>query len=168
MNQRALLRWAFSLTVVVLLLTGCSRVSVTSTAVTSTPISPAATSTSGSLTTASKLVGTKWALISLHGNNLIEGTSITLNFSAGFLSGLMSCNAYGGGPDSGKYIATDEGTLTIPQLAVTVQLCSKPEGIMQQEETYIKTLQQATTYRVVDDRLEIHNEAAAILVFVRQ
>ncbi len=119
--------------------------------------------------TASTLTDTDWPLISLYGNDLIEGTSITLNFSAGFLSGQMSCNTYGGGPDSGKYIATDEGTLTIPQIAVTVQLCSKPEGIMQQEATYIEALQQAAAYRVVDDHLEIHNEAGkTILVFVKQ
>lgn len=119
--------------------------------------------------TAFTLIDIDWALISLYGNNLIEGTSITLNFSAGFLNGQMSCNSYGGGPDSGKYIATDEGTLTITQIAVTVQLCSKPEGIMQQEETYIEALQQATAYQVVDDRLEIYNAAGeTILIFVRQ
>jgi heat shock protein HslJ len=119
--------------------------------------------------TASTLADTDWALISLYGNNLIEGTSITLQFSAGFLGGQMNCNSYGGGPDSGKYIATDEGTLTITQIAVTVQLCSKPDGIMQQEATYIEALQQATTYQVVDDRLEIYSEAGeSILVFVRQ
>lgn len=119
--------------------------------------------------TASTLIDTDWALLSLYGNNLIEGTSITLNFSAGFLSGQMSCNSYGGGPDSGKYIATNEGTLTITQITVTAQFCSKPEGIMQQEVTYIEALQQATAYQVMGDRLEIYNEAGeTILVFVRQ
>lgn len=115
------------------------------------------------------LVGTTWSLLSLRGNQLIKGTSINLNVMTGFLGGRMSCNTYGGGPDSGKYIVTDEGTVKITQLAVTLQLCLKPEGIMQQEQIYIETLQQAATYRVIEDRLEIQSESGeTILVFVRQ
>ncbi len=69
--------------------------------------------------TSADLVGTRWVLTSLNGNSLIEGTNITLNFTEGVLSGFAGCNGYGGGRDSGKYIATDDGTFTIPQLAVT-------------------------------------------------
>ncbi len=81
----------------------------------------------------------------------------------------MSYNQYGGGPDSGKYVMTAQGVLKITQLAVTVRLCLDPEGIMQQEQRYIETLQQARTYRVRDDRLEIQDERReTILVFVRR
>ncbi len=116
---------------------------------------------------AADLVGTEWVLISLNGNSLIEDTSITLYFEEAFLGGSMTCNGYGGGPDSGKYVATDDGTLTVFQpLAVTVQLCSSPEGIMEQEAAYIKALQSAATYRVVDDRLKIDNAVEeTILIF---
>ena len=116
---------------------------------------------------AADLVGTEWALISLNGNGLIEDTSITLYFEEAFLGGSMTCNGYGGGPDSGKYVATDNDILTIAQpLAVTVQLCSSPEGIMEQEATYIEALQSTTTYRVIGDRLEIDNAVGeTILVF---
>ncbi len=116
-------------------------------------------------------------LISLNDSSLIEGTDITLNFAActepsrseGVLSGFMGCNGYGGGRDSGKYMATDEGTLTIPQIAVTVQLCLTPEGIMEQEAAYIEALQNAAAYRVMDDRLEIANAAGeTTLVFARE
>jgi heat shock protein HslJ len=108
-------------------------------------------------------------LISLNGDSLIEGTNITLNFAEGILSGFAGCNAYGGGRDSGKYIATDDGTLTIPQIAVTVQLCSTPEGVMQQEAAYTSALQNAAAYRVMDDRLEIDNSAGeTTLVFARK
>jgi heat shock protein HslJ len=81
----------------------------------------------------------------------------------------MTCNGYGGGPDRGKFIATDDGTLALLQLAVTVQLCSEPEGIMKQEAAYIEALLSAATYQVLDDRLEIANAAGeTILVFVRR
>jgi len=116
------------------------------------------------------LDGTEWVLTSLNGNSLIEGTSITLSFAEGVLSGFAGCNGYGGGPDSGKYVVTDDGTLTIPhQIAVTVQLCSTPEGIMEQEAAYIEALRSTTSYRMVDDRLEIDNAAGeTILVFARK
>lgn len=115
------------------------------------------------------LDGTEWVLISLNDSSLIEGTDITLNFAEGVLSGFMGCNGYGGGRDSGKYIATDEGTLTIPQIAVTVQLCLTPEGIMEQEAAYIEALQNAAAYRMMDDRLEIANAAGeTTLVFARE
>jgi heat shock protein HslJ len=120
--------------------------------------------------TPTDLVGAQWVLVSLNGESLIEGTEITLNFEKEFLGGFMGCNRYGGGPDSGKYIVTDDGTLTIPhQIAVTVQLCSTPEGIMEQEAAYIEALRSAASYRVVDDRLEIDNAAGeTILVFARK
>jgi len=105
-------------------------------------------------------------LTSLNGSSLIEGTNITLNFAEGVLSGFAGCNAYGGGRDSGKYMATDEGTLTIPQIAVTLQLCMTPEGVMEQEASYIEALRNAAAYRVMDDRLEIDNAAGeTTLVF---
>ena len=120
--------------------------------------------------TSAGLVDTRWVLVSLNGKSPIEGTEITLNFEKEFLGGGMGCNNYGGGPDSGEYVATEDGTLTLPGiLAVTVQLCSTPEGIMEQEAAYIAALRSATSYRVLDDRLEIDNAAGdTILVFARE
>jgi heat shock protein HslJ len=119
---------------------------------------------------AADLVGTEWVLISLNGNSLIEETSITLYFEEAFLGGSMTCNGYGGGPDSGRYVATDDGTLTVAQpLAVTVQLCSSPTGIMEQEEAFVQALQRAAAYRVIGDRLEIDSAAGdTSLVFARE
>lgn len=115
------------------------------------------------------LDGTEWVLISLNGESPIEGTEITLYFEEALLGGSMTCNGYGGGRDSGKYVATDDGSLTIPQIAVTVQLCSEPEGIMEQEAAYIEALRSAAAYRVMDDRLEIDNAAGeTTLVFARE
>jgi len=101
------------------------------------------------------LVGTKWTLTSLNGSRLIEGTKIALSFEETHLGGAMTCNGYGGGRDSGRYAVTADGMLTIPQLAVTVQDCPEPEGVMEQEAAYIEALHDAATYRVIDDRLEI-------------
>ncbi|MFO7917962.1 MAG: META domain-containing protein, partial [Anaerolineae bacterium] len=70
------------------------------------------------------LIDTEWTLISLNGEELIEDTEITLYFKEDYVGGSMTCNNYGGGPDSGQYEATDDGTLKVPQLARTLQLCS--------------------------------------------
>jgi heat shock protein HslJ len=101
------------------------------------------------------LVGTEWTLVSLDGGSLIADTEITLSIQEAYLGGTMTCNNYGGGPDSGAYAASGESGLAIAQLAVTVQLCSEPEGIMEQEAAYIEALHAAATYRVAGDRLEI-------------
>ena len=80
----------------------------------------------------------------------------------------MTCNQYGGGPDTGKYSATDKGRLEILMLAVTVQLCSEPEGLMEQEARYIAALQGAAAYRMTQDRLEIADaDGETTLVFAR-
>ena len=119
--------------------------------------------------TSADLVNTEWALALLNGSSLIEDTEIVLYFKETYFGGAMTCNGYGGGRDSGPYITTDKGTLTIPQLAVTVQDCPSPEGIMEQEAAYIETLHNASTYRVIDDRLEIADASGeTTLVFVRK
>jgi heat shock protein HslJ len=117
-----------------------------------------------------RLVGTEWTLVSLYGSSLIEDTEITLYFKEAYFGGRMTCNQYGGGPDSGRYTATDDGVLTLPGgLAVTVQLCSEPEGIMEQEAAYIQALRDAATYQIIDDRLEIATaNGETVLVFEPQ
>jgi len=115
------------------------------------------------------LAGTEWVLALLNGNSPIEDTQTSLRFEREFLTGSMGCNGYGGGPDSGKYAATDDGALTVFQpLAVTAQLCSEPEDVMEQEAAYIKALQNAAAYRVIGDRLEILDASGdTTLIFAR-
>ena len=119
---------------------------------------------------AADLAGSQWALTSLNGDGLIEGTEITLYFEEAFLGGSMTCNGYGGGPDSGKYTVRGDGDLTVVQpLAVTVQLCAEPEGITEQEAAYISALQSSAACRVADDRLEITDPSGETrLVFARE
>jgi len=114
-----------------------------------------------------KLAGTEWELVTLKGKELIEGTAITLNFTDEYLGGQMGCNGYGGTQDSGKYHAKSDGTFTLGSpFAVTVQLCADPEGIMEQEKTYIEALMNAIHFQMVDNRLEFENKAGkTILIF---
>ena len=116
-----------------------------------------------------QLVDTAWVLTWLDDSSPIDGTQVTLKFKAEYLSGTMGCNGYGGGPDSGGYTASGNGTFTLSRpFAVTVQLCSEPAGIMEQEAAYIEALLDAREYRVVDDLLELIDEDGEVrLVFAR-
>jgi heat shock protein HslJ len=105
------------------------------------------------------LTGSEWHLVSLNGENLIVETAITLRFEEEFLGGEMVCNGYGGSMDSGKYIASTDGTFQLEfPLAVTVQYCEEPEGIMEQENVYITALMNAARFQITDDRLELLDE----------
>ena len=105
-----------------------------------------------------ELADTSWELVSLNGKELIEGTAITLVFTETYLGGQMGCNGYGGSPHTGKYNIKRDGTFQIGDpFAVTVQLCTEPEGIMEQEAEYIEALMNAVKFRMVDNRLEIDN-----------
>ena len=109
---------------------------------------------------AGDLPGTEWELISLNGQEPIAGTVITLNFTEDYLGGETGCNYYGNSPDLGKFIATGDGRFSLePPFAVTVQLCSEPAGIMEQEEVYIETLQNAVRYKITGNHLELLNSA---------
>jgi len=114
-----------------------------------------------------ELTGTDWALVALDGNELIPGTSITLQFSEEHLGGQMDCNGYGGTPNSGGYQIGNKGQFSLGEiLAVTVQLCSEPEGIMEQENAYIEALMSVVHYRVSADLLVLDNEdGETLLVF---
>jgi heat shock protein HslJ len=115
------------------------------------------------------LEGTEWVLTSLNGKALLEGTHISLSFDEGWISGFAGCNSYGGGPDSGNYVATEEGTWRMREIAITEMYCPSPEGVVEQEQAYVQALTEAATYRLSDDRLEMQNAAGeTILVYARQ
>jgi heat shock protein HslJ len=117
------------------------------------------------------LVGTEWELNTLDGRHLIDDSYIHLFLDDKYLGGSMTCNNYGGGPDSGRYRAADDGSFAIVPgvFAVTVQLCSSPPGIMQQEEAYIEALLGASAYQVERDRLEVKDVGGrTTLVFTRR
>jgi heat shock protein HslJ len=117
----------------------------------------------------SPLANTSWVLKTLNGNPLIQDTDITLEFWEDHLAGAMGCNHYGGGPDSGGYSAQVNGAFAIrTPFAVTVQLCTEPAGIMQQEKDYIDALLSAEVYGLSDDQMVLYDAAGkAILVYHR-
>ena len=103
-----------------------------------------------------ELRGTAWEITSLNGKTLIEDTAITLYFDDGYLGGEMGCNGYGGSADTGRYSAQRDGSFVlIPPFAITVQLCSEPEGIMEQEAEYMDLFDGIVRFQREGNRLEL-------------
>jgi heat shock protein HslJ len=95
-----------------------------------------------------------WTVTSLvHGDALtspIPGTELTATFAEdGTLSGSAGCNGY-----TASYAAVD-GVLEISPPASTRKFCAEPEGVMDQEASYLAALQQTARYRIGENGLEL-------------
>jgi heat shock protein HslJ len=114
-----------------------------------------------------ELAGTEWTLVSLNGDLLIENTEIKLYFEEAYLGGEMTCNGYGGSPDMGGYRTKKNGDMSTGLIAMTVEACPTPQGVLEQEAAYIEALRAATRYRVVEGRLEILDASGATTLVFR-
>jgi heat shock protein HslJ len=113
-----------------------------------------------------ELIGTEWTLVSLNGVPLMENTEINLYLEGTYLGGEMTCNGYGGSPDRGGYRTKKNGEISMGLIAMTVEACPTPKGVLEQEAAYVEALRAATRYRVSEDRLEILDASGApTLVF---
>lgn len=111
-----------------------------------------------------ELDGTQWELISLNGSELIEDTYISIYFRNGAVWGSAGCNIYGG-----DYLTEDPDILTIPGVDKTEMDCLSPEGIMEQENIYTRSLTNAASYCVTGEQLEIYSaNKQKLLIFERK
>ena len=99
----------------------------------------------------------KWTLQSYGepGNlkDVIVDTEITAEFvsSEGTVKGSAGCNSYFGSYE------LEGSQLSIPgPIGATEMYCVEPEGVMEQEQEYLATLQLAESYEINDDELTIH------------
>ena len=71
--------------------------------------------------------------------SVLPGSTITAVFDGvvGQVYGSSGCNQYTGG------FAVDGTTLSITDLAVTLRNCNEPPGVMEQEQSYLATLEDA-------------------------
>lgn len=110
------------------------------------------------------LQGTAWTLSTLRRAAPIEAPALTLILNAEGFEGYAGCNHFGG-----QYEAADKGMLELGVFAITQMDCPVPEGIIPQEEAYVKALQEVTGYRLEGGRLELRDTGGeTILVYVRQ
>ncbi len=90
--------------------------------------------------------------------SLIDGSKITAKFGAdGVLSGSAGCNRY-----RAAYVI-EGSSITIQAPTTTRKVCSKPEGMMQQEGEYLKALTTAATYGIQGRQLELRTTEGALV-----
>ena len=114
------------------------------------------------------LEDTKWILQSYgeSGNpkDIITDTEITAEFvsSEGTVKGSAGCNSYFGGYE------LEGSQLSIPgPIGATEMYCAEPEGVMDQEQEYLATLQLAESYEIDSDELRI-SCGSQILIYSAQ
>ncbi|MEA2035057.1 MAG: META domain-containing protein [Euryarchaeota archaeon] len=115
------------------------------------------------------LAGTKWVLNSYNDGNeaivsVIAGTEINLTFNEeGGISGSAGCNSYFSSYE------TDGDTLSFGLIGSTKMFCNEPNGIMEQEGTYLKLLESAAGCRIEGDHLTIQDSSdKTILTFIAE
>ena len=91
-----------------------------------------------------------WTLSMINSKPLLPGTAITMQFKSGELAGFAGCNTY-----NGKYAAdlNDDGSYTITVSPLTTSRLACPQDIMQQEQEYLTSLQQATRATIQENRI---------------
>jgi heat shock protein HslJ len=91
-----------------------------------------------------RLDGTRWALMSIADQPIPDGTSASLAFGSGQVSGSSGCNTF-----NGPYTVSGPDSIDIGPLISTRMAC--PEPAMAFEATYLAALEGATTWAVPAD-----------------
>jgi heat shock protein HslJ len=108
------------------------------------------------------LAGTSWQVTGFNNGrqavvSVLSGTTLTMAFSAeGRVSGSGGCNRY-----SAAYTAIGQ-KLTFGPAAATRMMCAGPEGVMEQEQQFLRALETVATARFEGDRLELRTAAGAL------
>ena len=104
------------------------------------------------------LDGTQWIVSALDGRPLIEGSNITLHFSAETLGGFAGCNWYG------ARFTVSGSTIRIENPESTARGCVTPAGVGEQEADYFRVLREVVSHRVDGDGLELMNDAGEVVI----
>jgi len=105
------------------------------------------------------LAGTTWVLTAYNDQQPISDRQPTLQFEAGQVSGTTGCNHYGG-----SYQANDS-SIAFEGIFSTEMACEEPEGIMEQESTYLEILAAAQSYQLAGGLLTIFAENDQTLTY---
>jgi len=95
--------------------------------------------------------------------SVLSETSVTMSFGMdGRVSGSAGCNNY-----SGPY-KSEGASLSFGAAALTRKMCARPDGVMEQEQQFVKALGTVATHRIEGNRLELRTaEGAIALLFTR-
>jgi heat shock protein HslJ len=112
------------------------------------------------------LEGNLWGLESYAGNDsqmvdVIPGSEVTAEFVDGQINGSAGCNNY-----FGSYELSGNSLTMAGPFGITEMFCASPPGVMEQESQYMVTIQDAASYVIEGDQLQISNtDGETILVY---
>lgn len=106
------------------------------------------------------LEGTLWVMTAYNNGReavqgALEGAEVTAVFANGEVNGSAGCNTY-----FGEY-TLDGANIAIGPLASTRMFCAEPEGLMDQEAAFLAAMQNAATYQIQMDTLELFDANGA-------
>jgi heat shock protein HslJ len=112
------------------------------------------------------LTGTDWRLDTIAQgdavSSTIAGTEVTVVFSEnGQLTGNAGCNDYSAG-----YELADD-SLSIGPVGTTQKACADPQGVMDQESTYLQRLDATASYAIQGDQLALFDASGMLLLGYR-
>ena len=105
------------------------------------------------------LRGTNWVLKEINGIQPMNGTTLTIEFIDGRISGSAGCNHFGGDYN----INGDE--ILFESIYNTEMACMDPDGVMGQEKVYLETLSSAVRFTQTGKELVIFDNADGYLKF---
>ena len=106
-----------------------------------------------------ELDGTCWMLKKMEDQQVLAGTVISLEFKDGQMKGSAGCNAYGA-----EYSIQARNGITFGSIERNLEACIEPEGVMQQEEQYLRTLWTVTSYQTEGEGLTLFDEQGKVLL----
>lgn len=118
----------------------------------------------GFLPQAQELAGTTWNVTGYNDGrqavvSVLAGTQLTVAFAAdGRASGSAGCNRF-----TGTYSASGDA-LKFGPAATTRKMCAEPDGIMIQEQQFLRALESVVTIRREGDRAELRMADGALAV----
>lgn len=113
---------------------------------------------------AQSLAGTAWTVTGYNNGrqavvSVLSGTSLTMAFAGdGKVAGSAGCNRY-----TATYTSAGQ-KLAIGPAAATRKMCARPEGVMAQEQQFLKALETVATARFEGERLELRTAEGQLAV----
>lgn len=80
------------------------------------------------------------------------------HFKDGRVAGTTGCNNY-----TAAYTTNGE-QLSVSEAASTRRMCAEPVGIMEQEQQFLRALQQTRSYKIVRNQLEMRDDKGSLLL----
>ena len=110
----------------------------------------------------SSLEDTNWTLTSYNGTQAVDGVKTTALFKDGQVTGSAGCNSYGG---EYNLVGGKNNRIEIMNVISTQMACLSPEGVMIQEDAFLKIMTEAFRFQILNGQLKILTENGGTLIF---